>query len=308
MIKTLTLIFTLVLSHSALAYVRAGIDNPMSNSYGAEAYGLNQKVPVSGTDEYRCDSTEWAEDFQSLINERLQGEHGSFEQFHAMEALRSIEKGIQNEPEFCGPPVKTDVGLRLFMQAMAEAFFVKESDCNPEAQNPNAPNGIATGFGQMDYKDAQRHRCTTPDGTKVTSNNQLKDPKTNARCVAQIMLNCAAGLPNADGNLQGPGHVNKIASGNKGELGMVGCFWQPLRKGTGGDGKGGEVNNQENREAIMEVTANFCREASRGSHNLIRLGLLKEDALCAAKGSRNCGDVQMAGGGWFNNNSGNSAL
>jgi hypothetical protein len=256
--------------------------NPMGSTFGDEP-----RLDVPGTSGSRCNSTEWADDFLNVLNEREEEHHGRV-------AMNSVLQGMQNEPDFCAPPLQTPAGAKLFLLALAEAFFVKESGCRPEAMNPHAPNGTAVGFGQMGVGDARNHRCTTTDGNRITTNAQLQDPENNARCVAQIMVNCASGLPNRHGNMAEQRHLNRIAGGNRGQFGVVGCFWQPVRKGTGGDGQGGRVDNQSNREQIQEVTRNFCSHAGQGTNHLMSQNLVQEDVLCLAMNNGPCRSFQMA--------------
>lgn len=232
--------------------------------------------PVAGTNAEVCNSDEWGDDFLAVFNERENTPEGQ-------QAIESILTGVRNETEFCSTPLRTPAGAKLFALELAEAFFVKESGCNPAAANPHAPNGTAVGFGQMGIDDAKNHKCTTADGQRVSSEDQLKDPVTNARCVAQIMINCASGL-----NGQEPRHIGRIADGDRGQYGFAGCFWQPMRKGTGGDGQGGSVDNQANRDQIAEVTRNFCEQAARGSQALLVADLVSQDNLCAAMNNRSC--------------------
>lgn len=264
--KTLVIISSLLLSIQSLA-----ARNP-NGSYG----NASQIETVPGTSSKVCDSSEWADDFINVFNENEDSEKGRT-------AIQTILTGMKNEPDFCPSPLKTAAGAKLFALELAEAFFVKESGCNPSAANPHAPNGTAIGFGQMGIDDAKNHKCTTVDGKRITSSEQLKSAENNARCVAQIMINCGSGL-----NGVGKNHLGKIADGNRGQNGFVGCFWQPLRKGTGGDGQGGSVDNQSNREAIQEVSKNFCEKASQGSDAVVQAQLAEPAIICSAMNNASC--------------------
>lgn len=215
MLKILFCVF-FVLS-SAKGFAALSPRNPNGQPFG----DLESPQPIRGTDATRCHSQEWAQDFIDHIQNRLAEE----DNYQARVAMQSIRLGMESEAEFCQPPMTTDDGTMLFMLSMAEAFFVHESSCNPEITNPHAPNGTAIGFGQMGVEDAQNHQCRTADGARITQVSQLQDGPTNARCVAQIMMNCAAGLPNRSGSMRERRHYGSIARGNRGQFGFVGCFW-----------------------------------------------------------------------------------
>ena len=260
---------------------RVNPSNPNGTEFGAEA----NRVRVPGTDATRCISDEWASDFLGQIEDRL----SEADNYQARVAMQSLRLGMENEPEFCQPPMQTDAGTKLFMLAMAEALFVEESSCNPEVVNPHAPNGDAIGFGQMGVEDARNHGCTrAEDGGRIRMLSDLQDARTNSRCVAQIMMNCAAGLPNSSGSMRERRHYGAIAMGTRGQFGAVGCFWQPIRKGTGGDGQGGTVDNQSDRERIMSVTAQFCETAGQGTDALVSNGFVNQDVLCQAMNDGPC--------------------
>ncbi|MCB0378822.1 MAG: transglycosylase SLT domain-containing protein [Bdellovibrionales bacterium] len=261
------------------SFASLGSTSNPNGSYG----GTNRLVSVAGTNAKVCDSSQWEKDFLDVINEEEKSGKGK-------QAIDSVLEATKKEKEFCEQPPRTAAGGKLFMLAMAKAFIVKESNCNPGVVYPHGPNGAVIGLGQMGVSDAKNHKCTKPDGSRVSSVSDLKDPKTNVRCIATIMVNCASGLGGKEKR-----HIGAIASGNRGQYGFAGCFWQPVRKGTGGDGKGGKVNNQRNREQIASATKKYCEKAAEGTSALVASNLMSQQSICQAKGNMSCsGSNQMA--------------
>lgn len=109
----------------------------------------------------------------------------------------------------------------------------KESGFNPSARGRNGRQ-VPQGLYQMDRGDMRRHRC---EGTNPN------DPRMAICCAIKIADNQAKRGRRA------------ISSGRSG---IMADFWQPMRNGGGGNGRGGRINNTPNHDMIKSQAKLLC--------------------------------------------------
>ena len=126
-------------------------------------------------------------------------------------------------------------------RAVFVALAGKESAYNPHARGQNGGR-VPAGLFQMDSQDMRSHRC----------------PGTNPMD-AQQNLCCAVKI--AD-NLARKG-ATKLADHKHG---IMDAFWQPMRDGTGGNGRGGHINNTAVHTDLKRVAKLVCESGESAAN------------------------------------------
>lgn len=230
-LKISTLIATLVLSTSAFAV------NPTGGN-------------GDGKGEWK---EEWSEAFFDCWDEaaeRSKGGKGALED--ATRNLTDVGPG----KEWCPTEgaLSEDYQIKLFYLATFKALAKPESGYRPEAQGFNKGR-YPTGLFQMDFKDARSHGCRKDGGGTISSNEDLKDAETNI-CCALTIANGQASKSKGKATLA------------RGKDGVMGEFWQPMREGMGGDGRGNQtVNNTKNSKEIKKTVAEACESLPSGGYS-----------------------------------------
>lgn len=80
--------------------------------------------------------------------------------------------------------------LNMFQQlCIPEAAGCRQDAANLHSTgvaNKEGANGIAYGLYQIGINDAKRYKCTTPDGKRITTKDQLKNGSANICCAVRI--------------------------------------------------------------------------------------------------------------------------
>lgn len=142
--------------------------------------------------------------------------------------------------EFCSAKriYASDFWLSIFVPLAG-----KESRFNPSVRGRNG-HRVPGGLFQMDSIDMARHNC---EGRNPYEPNQA------ICCAIKIADNQAKRSMNWE---RRPASVrNQIADSS----GIMGGFWQPLRSGWGGNGRGGRVYNTVNLNSIKSTSRAICR-------------------------------------------------
>ena len=164
--------------------------------------------------------------------------------------IQATINGFRDGADFCASDIKNRTEAKEFLLAMFKGLSLKESRNNARISGYNSGR-IPTGLFQMDYIDAGNNGCRTIDGKKyfVSSRYQkalnapLKNPYNNIKCAITIANKAAKKRK----------HKVCLACNYKGRTGVLGIFWQPVRKGNGGNGRGGTINNNKTRNHIRAM-------------------------------------------------------
>lgn len=177
---------------------------------------------------------------------------------------------------WCGVSGVADSGspekIKLFYLSIFKDLARAESSLNPDAEGRNGDRQ-PTGLLQMDSIDARFNGCLTSSGGVFKEDDDLKDPEGNICCAVKIVLNGAKARK---------GKLPKFLATAK--KGLMGRFWQPLREGTGSDGKGGTTNDSVVSRKIKEsvrkdcsMIADECREENGSTLTKIDCQLAKPE-------------------------------
>lgn len=150
---------------------------------------------------------------------------------------------IRSHPESFGSNVPDDITkwcpkYPSMNKAQRELYWVwilmsmasSESSCNPAANNPNAPNGVARGLFQVWKPVCPRAR-------------NLGNPFENTECAIDLL---AKELSNRD-NLMTPT-----------SRGREGTYWGPLRSDDWNKRRGGDISGAQKTRAIM-ARYKYCK-------------------------------------------------
>lgn len=161
--------------------------------------------------------------------------------------LEKAQKSAKDGGEFCS---STSVEPKDYWFGIFMPLASKESRFDPDATGQNGEK-VPLGLYQMNADDMKAHKCKGLNGETIIN---AKDPFQAICCAIQI----------ADG-LAGKG-FDSISGGSgkaASEKGIMSAFWQPMRKGMGGDGKGGKnaVNNEANLKDIKTAAKKYCESS-----------------------------------------------
>ena len=181
--------------------------------------------PNGGTGSEGSWKEEWTSDFKDCFN-RL-GSH--------------IKAEVPSDAgDYCDSSDAEKVYLSVFI---ALAKYESNYDEKAEGQNGGRkPQGLF----QMDEQDMSSHKC---EGTNP------KDAKDNICCAVKIADDSSLGGREVEGS-------HKLCDSNHG---IMDSFWQPMRDGTGGDGKGGSVNNTAVHEKLKQTAKEVCQSGASGA-------------------------------------------
>jgi hypothetical protein len=143
----------------------------------------------------------------------------------SLKAKTPTDKG-----QYCdGSPSSAKYWLSIFVPLAG-----KESNFDPSAHGQNGGR-VPIGLFQMDSTDMKSHKCEGADPANA---------KQSICCAIKI----------ADDEAK---KFNKISQ--PGAAGIMSAFWQPMKDGQGGDGKGHQtVNNTKNHTDIKDQSKNLC--------------------------------------------------
>jgi hypothetical protein len=152
------------------------------------------------------------------------------------------QKSPTDAGQYCGSVSSNDskYWLSIFIP-----LAQKESNFDPSAHGQNGGK-VPIGLFQMDSTDMKSHKCDGADPA---------NPQQSICCAVKI----------ADDEAQ---KFNQISQ--KGSAGIMSAFWQPMKDGMGGNGKGStNVNNSSNHTAIKNESKSLCQSnfASVGGDN-----------------------------------------
>ena len=170
---------------------------------------------------YRKWKQEWTQEFKKCFDQ-----HG--------QTLAS--RLPQDAEEYCSQNVVESQRWKFYLSIFMP-LAEKESGFNEKAKGQNGGR-VPQGLYQMDEQDMRSHKCEGQDPL---------DAKQNICCAIKIADNQAK---KAQGN-------PRIANSNKG---IMDAFWQPMREGMGGDGRGNNasVNNSKNHGDIKTKAKELC--------------------------------------------------
>jgi hypothetical protein len=142
----------------------------------------------------------------------------------------------QDAEEYCGQNMGESDRWKFYLSIFIP-LAEKESAFNEKAKGKNGAR-VPQGLFQMDEQDMRSHQC---------EGQQPLEAKDNICCAIKIADNMAKKQQGAP----------RIAAGNKG---IMDAFWQPMREGMGGDGRGNSasVNNSKNHGDIKEKAKALC--------------------------------------------------
>ena len=181
----------------------------------------NQAVamnPNGGTGSARGWQEQWTSDFK--------------------ECFKSLGTHINQEvPPDAGEYCSSDDPEKVYLSVFV-ALAGKESNYNDQAKGQNGGR-VPQGLFQMDSQDMQSHKC---EGT-----NPL-DAKENICCAVKIADDSSLGGREVEGS-------HKLCDSNHG---IMDAFWQPMRDGVGGNGRGGTMDNTSVHKDLKRVAQQVC--------------------------------------------------
>lgn len=197
---------------------------------------------------------EWSKSFMDCWDEAA--ENAGAEKGN-LEKLTPKLSDVGSGKDWCpvSDPFDQEYKVKLFYLAIFKSLAGKESAYNPAAQGQNGGR-VPTGLFQMDAQDAKSHGCKG-----VSSDSDLKDPEKNICCALTIVNSISKGKGNETGET-----YTTLATGKEG---IMGKFWQPMRQGMGGDGKGnnGAINDTANSDKIKKDVKNACEMMESGGYS-----------------------------------------
>lgn len=164
--------------------------------------------------------TEWTEDFKECF--KKDGKNLEAKQKSASDASKYCKASSSVQP--------VDYWLSIFV-GLAD----RESGFNEKAKGKNGAQ-IPQGLYQMDQNDMKKNECDGKDPLKAKDN-----------------ICCAIKIANKQAE------KNSVISTTPPQKGIMSAFWQPMRDGMGGDGRGNNnVNNSANHKKIQELAQKEC--------------------------------------------------
>ena len=106
---------------------------------------------------------------------------------------------------------------KQFMLANFKVLAGNESSYDPNADNSKSPHPPALGLFQIGVGDAKSYGCEKPGGGAITTEQDLKVGENSVCCAVRIASSRSATSKNA----------NVLAEGSGG---IMGDFWEPMRK------------------------------------------------------------------------------
>ena len=188
-------------------------------------------------------SGSWKPEWTRMFNECF-NRHGG--------ALKANYEGnqIPDKGEFCAQT--NNVPAAKFWLSIFIPLAEKESSFREKARGRNqikvrGRGGRTTlrttyplGLYQMDVNDMRRHKCVGSDPT---------DANMAICCAVQIANNLASG----SNGFSKHSHITSQRTG------ILASFFQPIRTGMGGDGRGGKINNAIASNFIKQKAKQLCQ-------------------------------------------------